>query len=71
MFYDVWSHAERLTFESKLSTLKKWIEDGVMRVEVNHTYSFDQVKAAYAQFEQGGINSRIAIVPYLHDRATL
>lgn len=63
MFYDVWSDVERETFENKLNTLKEWIEKGLFRVEVNKTYSFNQVKAAYVQFEHGGINSRIGIVP--------
>ena len=31
---------------------------------MNHTYDFDHVKDAYVQYEHGGINSRIAIVPW-------
>ena len=63
LFYNVWSDHERTTFIAKLDTLKHWVEEGALRIEVNRTYSFDQVEAAYAQFVQGGINSRIGIVP--------
>jgi len=63
LFYYVWENTQRTTYVKKLDTLKRWVEDGDMRIEVNRTYTFDHVRAAYAQFEHGGINSRIAIVP--------
>ena len=61
--YQDWLYHHSPPYVTQLDRLKRWVEAGDLQIEVNHTYNFDHVKDAYAQFEHGGINSRIAIVP--------